>query len=292
MENAIMTTPRLSFEFFPPRNAQQARRFWYTLGCLETLDPGFISITWGALGSDCDASIDVLRSLSQDSRVPIAAHMTCAGQSEADCDAMLDRLSTIGITRLVALRGDLTADDAKKLENQSTFQHACQLVELAAKREQFTISVAAYPETHPESPSLDQDLHWLKQKFDKGADNAITQFFFEADTFLRYRDAADAYGIADKIIPGILPVHNIDKVITFSERCQASVPTSLIEKFKNAGTEDARRQVAIEQCVSLCRELEGEGVDEFHLYTLNQSNLSFAVGSELLGRTMPEMVAA
>jgi len=234
-----MTSPTLSFEFFPPRNAAQARRFWYTLGCLETLDPKFISVTWGALGSDCNASIDVLRSLTQDTRVPVAAHMTCAGQSESDCEAMLDRLETIGIDRLVALRGDLTPGEAVAVKNDATLQHASELVTLAAKRNRFTISVAAYPETHPESPSLEDDLSFLRHKFDNGADNAITQFFFEADTFLRYRDSAAKFGLADKIIPGILPIHDIDKVVAFSKRCQATVPTALIERFKSAKTADS-----------------------------------------------------
>ena len=287
-----MTTSRLSFEFFPPRNAQQARRFWYTLGSLQTLDPEFVSVTWGALGSDSDASIDILRSLSQDSNVPIAAHMTCAGQSEGDCNAMLDRLTTIGIKRLVALRGDLSPGSESAQSNPDNLTHASELVALAARRNQFTISVAAYPESHPESPSREEDLRWLKHKFDQGADNAITQFFFEADTFLRYRDAAAKFGLGDKIIPGILPIHNIDKVVAFSERCQANVPSSLIERFQTARTDDSRLQLAIDQCVALCRELESEGVNEFHLYTLNQATLSLAIGSELLGRPLPAMVAA
>ena len=287
-----MTTPRLSFEFFPPRNAQQARRFWYTLGSLQTLDPEFVSITWGALGSDSDASIDILRSLSQDSNVPIAAHMTCAGQSEDDCNAMLDRLTTMGINRLVALRGDLVQGETSAEPDPAAFTHASELVELAARRNQFTISVGAYPESHPESTSTEEDLRWLKHKFDQGADNAITQFFFEADTFLRYRDAAAKLGLGDKIVPGILPIHNIDKVVAFSGRCQANVPPALIERFQAARTDDSRLQLAIDQCVALCRELESEGVDEFHLYTLNQATLSLAIGSELLGRPLPAIVAA
>ncbi len=287
-----MTTPRLSFEFFPPRNEQQARRFWHTLGCLETLDPGFVSITWGALGSDCNASIEVLRSLSQDSNVPIAAHMTCAGQSEADCEAMLDRLTTIGIKRLVALRGDTAHSEATAESNPTALRHASELVALAARRDQFTISVAAYPESHPESPSVEEDLRWLAHKFDMGADNALTQFFFEADTFLRYRDAAAKFGLENKIVPGILPIHDIDKVVAFSGRCQASVPSALIERFQKARTDESRQQLAIDQCVTLCRDLESEGVDEFHVYTLNQSTLSFAIGSELLGRPLPAMAAA
>ncbi len=287
-----MTTPRLSFEFFPPRNAQQARRFWYTLGSLQTLDPEFVSITWGALGSDSNASIEILRSLSQDSNVPVAAHMTCAGQSKDDCNAMLDRLTTIGIQRLVALRGDIGQGAASAESNPAAFKHASELVELAAQRNQFSISVAAYPESHPESPSREDDLCWLKHKFDLGADHAITQFFFEADTFLRYRDAAAKLGLGDKIVPGILPIHDIDKVVAFSARCQASVPSALIERFHTARTDDTRLQLAIDQCVTLCRDLESEGVDEFHLYTLNQPTLSLAIGSELLGRPLPAMVAA
>ena len=276
-----MKTPTLSFEFFPPRTEAQERRFWRTLGCLETLKPSFFSVTYGALGSASKASLDTVSQLRKDTSLPVAAHLTCAGQTRAELIETLAEFKTMGIDRIVALRGDNTeADSSSKYYR---LRYANELVELINEVGGFDVSVAAYPEVHPEAESAEHDMQVLKQKLDAGASRALTQFFFEPEVFLRWRDAAVKYGIDKPLIPGILPVHDIDKVVGFSARCGATVPPALIELFQNTDSEASRHQRAIEHAVDLCRTLQAEGVDDFHLYTLNQSNLSHEVSKELMG---------
>ena len=158
-------------------------------------------------------------------------------------------------------------------------------MELLAQNSQRDISVAAYPESHPEAASDDQDIQWLKHKLDKGAQRAITQFFFSADTYLRFRDRAVAAGIIQELVPGILPINNIDKVMQFSAQCGAHVPTELVERFGKASDEQAAEDCAVEQCVELIQTLEKEGVESFHLYTLNQARLTQRVCAQVMSQT-------
>lgn len=277
----MSTTPRLSFEFFPPRSDAQSRRFWRTIGALESLAPSYVSLTWGALGSDSRASLETLELLARDTSLDVAAHLSCIGQSAPELRATLDELEGFGVRRIVALRGDVVdgADVAPR-----AFRHASELVELiATERPHLDVSVAAYPETHPESAGVDDDLHWLARKLERGAARAITQFFFEPETYLRWRDRARAAGIDKPLVPGILPVHDIDKVGEFAAKCGATVPRALLERFGAERDAAGREALAVEQCVNLCRTLAREGVDAFHLYTLNRSNLAHAVAVELLG---------
>ena len=284
-----MSQLSLSYEFFPPRSEAQERRFWCTLGCLQTLNPVYISMTWGALGSTSGASLAVLEHLMQDATVPVAAHLSCSGQSEEQMRIMIEKLETMGITRFLALRGDVPVGNSDAVV---TLAHASELVSLLAQDSTRDISVAAYPEVHPESPNMESDLKWLKHKLDAGAKRAITQFFFEADTFLRFRDKAVATGIKQTLVPGILPIHDIQKVADFSDRCGATVPDHLKMRFARATTDESRHAAAVEQCVDLCQRLRREGVHEFHLYTLNQSSLSYAVSTELMGKSVESIVAA
>ncbi|ASJ74630.1 methylenetetrahydrofolate reductase [Granulosicoccus antarcticus] len=284
-----MSQLSLSYEFFPPRSEAQQRRFWCTLGCLQTLNPAYISMTWGALGSTSAASLEILEHLVKDATVPVTAHLSCSGQTEAQMKPMIEKLEALGITRFLALRGDVPAEASG---HDATLSHASHLVSLLAQDPRRDISVAAYPEVHPESASAESDMKWLKHKLDAGAKRAITQFFFEADTFLRFRDKAVATGITQTLVPGILPIHDIQKVADFSSRCGATVPDHLIERFGRATTEESRYSAAVEQCVNLCQRLRQEGVNEFHLYTLNQSTLSSAVSTELMGKSVESIVAA
>ncbi len=281
-----MSQLSLSYEFFPPRSEAQQRRFWCTLGCVQTLNPAYISMTWGALGSKSQASLEILEHLVNDATVPVAAHLSCSGQTEAQMRSMIEKLETLGITRFLALRGDVPTD------NGVTLSHASELVSLLAEDSARDISVAAYPEVHPESADAASDLQWLKHKLNAGAKRAITQFFFEADTFLRFRDKAVAAGITQTLVPGILPIHDIQKVADFSARCGATVSDHLYTRFAGASTNESRHAAAVEQCVDLCQRLRREGVSEFHLYTLNQSNLSYAVSTELMGKSVKSIVAA
>jgi len=276
-----MSKPTLSFEFFPPRNEAQSRRFWRTFGCLETLSPAFFSVTYGALGSASEASVETVRQLQKDSAFDVAAHLTCAGQTRAELQKQLSEFSAMGVNHIVALRGDQS--DSTSQSKYYHLRYGNELVELISEVGGFDISVAAYPEVHPEAGSAEQDMQVLKTKFDCGASRALTQFFFEPEVFLRWRDAAVKSGIDKPLIPGILPVHDIQKVINFSERCGATVPPELVRQFNAATSDKQRHQLAIEHCVDLCKTLQKEGVDQFHLYTLNQSELAYEVSCELLG---------
>ncbi len=276
---------KLSFEFFPPRSTAQQQRFWRTLGTLETLSPEFVSITWGALGTDQSASLELLSEV-QKTGVPIAAHLTCCGQTEAAMSQTLSGLRAKGIEHIVALRGD-AAEGQAVADNH--MKHAVDLVRLIGRESENNqcvteISVAAYPEIHPDAASAKDDLYYLQQKLDAGATRALTQFFFNADSYLRWRDKVTAVGIKQDIVPGILPIHDIQKVVSFSEKCGANVPQALIESFNSYSDKESLYQLAIQQSYELCQTLHQEGVDEFHFYTLNQSDLAWQVGCLLKGK--------
>lgn len=280
-----MKNPSLSFEFFPPRTEAQSRRFWRTLGCLETLSPSFFSVTYGALGSASQASLDTVAQLQKDSEQPVAAHLTCAGQTRAELLEVLVTLKNMNVNHIVALRGDLSENSNDSTGKYYKLRFAIELVELISEVGGFDVSVAAYPEVHPEAASAEIDMQVLKAKLDAGASRALTQFFFEPEVFLRWRDSAVKHGIDKPLIPGILPVHDIKKVQDFSRRCGATVPPALVELFSRSVSQADQQRRAIDHCVDLCRTLQAEGVNNFHLYTLNQSDLSYEVSKVLLGVT-------
>jgi len=280
--------PQISFEFFPPRSDVQQRRFWATLGCLQTLNPEYVSMTWGALGTTSQPSIDILEALKVDAKVPVAAHLTCVGHTQNSIRETIQQLEGLGIRRFVALRGD-QPDGANAA---GYLQHASELVAILAEDPDRDISVAAYPESHPESDSVQDDLRWLKHKLDQGARRAITQFFFSADTFLRFRDQAVAMGIHQELVPGILPIHDIDKVQDFSAKCGAQVSSALVERFRKASDPQSAENCAVDQCAELIQTLHNEGVESFHLYTLNQSTLAYRVCKALKGRVTTAVGAA
>ena len=236
-------------------------------------------MTWGALGTSSQASVDVLEGLMADSKVPVAAHLTCVGHTEHSIRQVIANLEQMGVTRFVALRGDQPEGQSKP----SHLQYASDLVAILAEDSARDISVAAYPETHPESAETEQDIHWLKHKLDKGASRAITQFFFAPETFLRFRDKACAAGITQSLVPGILPIHDIAKVQDFSAKCGADVPQALVRRFEKAGVagSDAAQTCAVEHCAELIHTLHSEGVEDFHLYTLNQPALTYRVCTEV-----------
>ena len=283
-----MKKPAISFEFFPPRSPIQERRFWSCFGALQTLEPEYVSMTWGALGTSSQASIDVLEGLTADSKVPLAAHLTCVGHTEESMRKTIDMLEGLGVKRFVALRGD----QPERRTDPDLLQHASDLVKILAEDPARDISVAAYPEAHPESDDPQQDLHWLKHKLDQGAQRAITQFFFEAETFLRFRDRAVSAGVTQTLVPGILPVHDIAKVQEFSGKCGAHVSDALVQRFSKAQDAIAMQDCAVEHSAELIDSLHREGVEHFHLYTLNQAALSYRICKALDGSTTETSVHA
>ena len=273
---------RFSYEFFPPRTPAITRRLWRAVGQLERLDPQFFSMTYGALGSTQQISIDSAVAMHEESTVPIAAHLTCADATRDEIDAIAKNLHLQGINRIVALRGDSSTNS----ESNSAYQNAVELVEGLLDIADFDISVAAYPEVHPLASSSAQDLINLKRKLDAGANRAITQFFFDVDCFLRFRDRAFQIGIEKPIIPGILPVHDLDKLRTFSQRCGASLQRSYESLFaKVKHDQQAQYRLSLDLAVELCERLAQEGVGQFHLYTLNQTDMcldiSLALGASV-----------
>ena len=267
-----------SYEFFPPRSSEMSRRLWRSVGQLERLNPSFFSMTYGALGSARDISIDSAITMREETPVPVAAHLTCAGTTRAEIDAIATRLRDAGFNRLVALRGD--SDGGPEPGEQ--YRDAAEFVEGLLKIHDFDISVAAYPEVHPKAKSAEDDLVHLKRKLDAGATRAITQYFFDADRFLRFRDAAAAIGIEKPIVPGILPVHDYDKLCAFSQRCGAPVPTMFAGMFEQVRHDPAgRHQLAVQLAVELCERLAAEGVDHLHLYTLNLTDICLDISLAL-----------
>ena len=263
------------------------RRLWRAMGQLERLTPAFFSMTYGALGSVQQVSIDTAISMHRESPVPVAAHLTCANASRSEVMQVVNQFYDTGIRKIVALRGDAIEGESRSRAN--TFDSAAELVEVISREYDFDISVAAYPEVHPQASSAVADMKYLKRKLDAGAHRAITQYFFDAECFLRFRDRAIATGINKPIVPGILPVHDIDKLIAFSQRCGATVPSNLVAQFDAVrNCPGSHYQLAVELAVSLCERLKTEGIDQFHFYTLNQTDLcldiSIALGASLNSR--------
>ena len=262
--------PALSFEFFPARSPRMDRNLWRTMGQLELFNPAFFSMTYGALGSEREHSISAVESLQQDGPVPVAAHITAAGHTRESLLALAERFAALGARRLVALRGDDLA--------QGGFRDVADMVESLLGVADFDISVAAYPEVHPKALSPEADLVSLKRKLDAGSRRALTQYFFDAEVFLRFRDAALKAGITRPLVPGILPLHDFDKVQGFSARCGASVPDFLHERFRGTRAGSAeQREIGIDIITGLCENLIREGVEQLHFYTLNQPNLSYEI---------------
>jgi methylenetetrahydrofolate reductase (NADPH) len=270
--------PNVSFEIFPPAGAVSEDALWRTVSRLESLNPAFVSVTYGAGGSTQERSTAILDRLVATTSLDAAAHITCVGRSRAEIDAIAADWASRNIRRIVALRGD-PADGASRFQpHPEGYRDAADLVAGLRRVADFDIAVGAYPETHPNSSSPEADLDNLKRKLDAGASKAITQFFFDADTYLRFRDRAVAAGITQPIIPGILPVTNFGKVVAFSERCGATVPDWMRELFDGLDQdEETRRLVAASTVCDLCNALKREGVSDFHIYTLNRAELSMAI---------------
>lgn len=270
-----MTSPVLSFEFFPPKTPKMERTLWRNIGQLEMLKPAFFSVTYGALGSERDHSLDTVFNMQRECHVPVAAHLTAAGHTRESLLALAQRFKEHGVQRIVALRGDADL-------TEGGISDVADMVQLLRTVADFDISVAAYPEVHPKAASLEADLKQLKRKLDAGSKRALTQYFFEPEMFLRFRDAAVKMGIEQPLVPGILPVHDFDKVIAFSARCGATVPERLYKVFAGtvAGSQE-QKKLGIELAVDLCERLMDEGVNQLHFYTLNIPSLTFEVAHQL-----------
>jgi len=279
--------PLLSFEFFPPRTEALEQQLWTCIRRLEPLSPRFVSVTYGAGGTTQARTHATVARLVQDTSLVPAAHLTCVGATCEEVDAVARQYWAAGVRHVVALRGDPPPGTAYE-PHPGGYAFAADLVAGLRRVADFEISVAAYPETHPGALSADADLDNLKRKLDAGATRAITQFFFDAQVFLRFLDRCLAAGITAPIVPGIMPVTNPAGLRRMAAMCGAAVPDWLIHLFD--GTDDdpeIRRMVAAVVTAEQVRLLQANGVDEFHFYTLNRPELTYAIAHILGVRPRP-----
>jgi methylenetetrahydrofolate reductase (NADPH) len=275
--------PQLSFEFFPPKNEALEQQLWAAIRRLEPLAPRFVSVTYGAGGSTRARTHDTVARLARETSLTPAAHLTCVGATCAEVDEVARGYLAAGVKHVVALRGDPPAGASGYTPHPGGYAQAEDLVRGLRRIADFDISVGAYPETHPAAASASADLDFLKRKIDAGATRAITQYFFDTDVYLRFIDRCAAQGITVPIVPGILPVSNFKQVAKFSAMCGASVPAWMARLFDGL-EEDAetRRMIAAVVAAEQVRLLQANGVDEFHFYTLNRADLTYAI-AHLLG---------
>ncbi len=272
----------VSFEFFPPKTEKMEAQLWDTFRTLEPLGPSFVSVTYGAGGSTRERTHATVARIAAESIVPPAAHLTCVEASRAEIDEVAQGYWDAGVRHIVALRGDVPGG-APYRAHPDGYANAIELVAGLKAVAPFDISVAAYPETHPDADCPQADLDNLKRKLDAGANRAITQFFFSPDAFLRFRDAAAAAGIDAPIIPGILPVSNVSQTKRMADMCGTEIPGWMISLFDGLDDHPAARQlVAATIAAEMSRRLYAGGVRDFHFYTLNRAELSYAI-CHLLG---------
>lgn len=274
---------QVSFEFFPPKTEKMEETLWESVQTLSPLGPRFVSVTYGAGGTTRERTHATVARIARETSIPAAAHLTCVEATREEIDAVANDYWDAGVRHIVALRGDPPTAGNKYATHPGGYENAADLVAGLRKLHPFEISVAAYPECHPDSPDSGHDLDNLKRKMDAGATRAITQFFHEADTFFRFRDAAAAAGIEAEIVPGIMPVMNFASVKRMSAMCNTAVPGWMGTLFEGLDDHPAARQlVSATIAAELCRRLYAGGVRNFHFYTLNRAELSYAI-CHLLG---------
>jgi methylenetetrahydrofolate reductase (NADPH) len=270
--------PIVSFEFFPPADEQMEATLWSSVQRLAALKPRFVSVTYGADGSTRERTHKVITRVQQETALTGAPHLTCVGAPRGEILDIARQYWDQGIRHLVALRGDPPRGQVRYEPHPEGFAYAADLVAGLKGVANFDISVAAYPEVHPEAPSADFDLDNLKHKIDAGASRAITQFFYDTDRFLRFRDRCASAGISAEIVPGILPITRFPQVLRFAAQCGATVPEWLRERFAGLDDDaDTRRLIAASVAIEQVRALAANGVREFHFYTLNRAELTYAI---------------
>lgn len=285
----------VSFEFFPPSDDAAAAQLWECVRRLAPLNPNFVSVTYGADGSTRTRTHECVLRMLRETNLVVAPHLTCVAASRDEVLGIAQEYWQQGIRHLVALRGDAPAanvlPDGRYRPQAGGFAYASDLVQGLAGIGRFDLSVAAYPEGHPETGTVDADLENLKRKVDAGAGRAITQFFFDTDIFLRYRDRCTAAGIRARLVPGILPITRFPQLLRFAERCGASVPSWLRRRFDGLDDDpETRRMIAASVAIEQVQRLRQHGVDEFHFYTLNRAELTYAICHALDLR--PSMIEA
>jgi len=277
-----MTVPSVSFEFFPPQSFEASFRLWNTVQTLSPLNPRFVSVTYGAGGTTRDLTHEAVSVLHRETGLLVAGHLTCVDATRDETLQIARNYAAAGVSSIVALRGDPPKGEGGFVAHPDGFANSIELIEALSDLDAFHIRVGAYPEKHPEARDQAQDIAWLKRKIDAGASEALTQFFFDTEDFLRFRDACVKAGIDAPIIPGILPIENWNGVKRFAARCGATVPAWLDDAFEKAARDNRSDLLATAICTEMCSDLLDEGVNSLHFYTLNRPELTrdvcFALG--------------
>ena len=270
-----MTAPAVSFEFFPPQNLEASFRLWDTVQTLAPLDPRFVSVTYGAGGTTRDLTRDAVATLHKSSGLNVAAHLTCVDATREETLGIARGFAEAGVRDIVALRGDPPKGSGGFTPHPEGFATSIELISALREVDDFNIRVGAYPDIHPEAANAQADVDWLKAKLDAGATEALTQFFFEADTFFRFRDACAKAGIDTALItPGILPIENWKGARNFARRCGTPVPKWVDDAFEKALRDNRQDLLATAICAELCSDLIDGGVDKLHFYTMNRPELT------------------
>jgi methylenetetrahydrofolate reductase (NADPH) len=268
----------VSFEFFPPNDAAMEQTLWSSIQRLAPLAPRFVSVTYGADGSTRSRTHHVVSRVLEETSLTPAPHLTCIGAPRGEILDIARTYWDAGVRHIVALRGDAPAGQSKYVPHPDGYAYAIDLVRGLKSIGDFDISVAAYPEVHPEAPNAKFDLDNLRAKIDAGATRAITQFFFDTDAYLRFRDQCAAAGIGAPIVPGILPITRFPQMLKFAARCGATVPEGLQHRFDGLDDDpETRRMIAASFAIEQVRRLQQHGVQEFHFYTLNRAELTYAI---------------
>lgn len=269
----------ISFEFFPPKNEAMAESLWACVERLAPLSPRFVSVTYGAGGSTRERTHQTVKRILDETSLKPAAHLTCVAATKAETDAIIAEYWAMGVRHIVALRGDpVDGLGAKFVAHPEGYQSSADLVAGIKAIGDFEVAVSAYPEKHPDSPSIEAELDLLKRKVDAGATRAITQFFFDNAHYFRYLERVRKAGIKIEIVPGILPVQNFKTAASFATRCGTEVPAWLANRFEGLENDaETRRMVAAAVAVEQVFDLLDNGVNEFHFYTMNKADLVFAI---------------
>ncbi len=264
----------VSFEFFPPQSLEASFRLWDSVRTLAPLAPSFVSVTYGAGGSTRQLTHEALGTLIKHYGLNVAGHLTCVNATREETLEIAKGYAEVGVKEIVALRGDPPKGQASFVPHPEGFSSSVELVEALAGLDLFHIRVGAYPDPHPEARDENSDIDMLKRKFDAGANSAITQYFYDVESFLRFRDRAEKAGIQGKIIPGILPIEDWEKTKRFSARCGAVLPTWMDDAFAKARRDDVEELLSISISTEICSELIDEGVEDLHFYTLNKPHMT------------------
>ncbi len=274
--NELRSGINVSFEYFPPKTESATRQIQRSSHTLERFAPTFSSVTYGAGGNIETHSFEALRLLRQSSAHPVAAHITHVGTDKFELDALVERIALLGINRIVALRGDLRNNQI--VSEKSNYPSTVAMIEGIKRIYDFDISVAGYPETHPDAKSKQADIDYLKRKVDAGANRVLCQFCFDSNRFLRFRDRAVLSGITVPIIPGILPIHNFAQVHAFAQSCAATIPDSITQLFSELpDNQEVFDVVSSTVTAEFCTRLIDNGITDLHFYTLNRAKLVRAI---------------